>query len=173
MFHDINSQSRGPSRTSPFIPRLNSQNTMSNHFFSSNKKSLEKPSSSNESGLTNDFRDDLDFDIPSVEDLQRGDLVSDVPHNYNIPSMNTLAQDAVVTGNINVDGELKIYGKVIGDITSSSNVIIGESGVVEGNVKATGMEVAGRFNGNAEISGEFLASSTGTIYGDLVLIIPI
>jgi len=36
---------------------------MSNHFFSSNKKSLEKPSSSNESGLTNDFRDDLDFDI--------------------------------------------------------------------------------------------------------------
>ncbi|TCD47126.1 polymer-forming cytoskeletal protein [Chlorobium sp. N1] len=113
--------------------------------------------------------DDLDFDIPSVEDLQKEEYASDIHRNDNDASMNILAQGAVLKGNINVDGELKIYGKVIGDIISSSGVFIGETGVVEGNVKSAGMEVSGTFRGNAEVSGEFLVSSTGRIFGDLVI----
>jgi len=112
---------------------------------------------------------DLDFDIPSVEDLQTEVFASDIVHKDNASSMNILAQGAALTGNITVDGELKIYGKVLGDIISSSSVIIGESGLVEGNVKAAGMEVAGTFRGNAEVTGEFLVSSTGKIFGDLLI----
>jgi len=139
--------------------------------FSSNRRTPEKEPfrdvAGDQNGLEEDF--DLDFDIPSVEDLQKEVFVSDILHKDNGSSMNILAQGAVLNGNITVEGELKIYGKVLGDIISSSSVLIGESGLVEGNVKAVGMEVAGTFRGNAEVSGEFLVSSTGKIFGDLVI----
>lgn len=142
---------------------------MLNNFFSSNRKPHEKAPPRDRPGETDGLGDDFDFDIPSVEDIGKDEFTADILHNDNDSSMNILAQGAVLKGNITVEGELKVYGRVIGDILSSSSVFIGESGFVEGNVRAAAMEVAGTFRGNAEVSGEFLVSSTGNIFGDLVI----
>lgn len=141
---------------------------MLNNLFSSNKKPPQHLQPG-DGAPGSEGMDDLDFDIPSVEDLQKEEYLPDIQRNDKSTSMNILAQGAVLKGNINLDGQLKIYGRVEGEITSSSEVYIGDSGIVEGNIKAASMEVAGTFRGNAEVSGALLVSSTGKIIGDLMI----
>ena len=83
--------------------------------------------------------------------------------------MNLIAKSAVLEGTLMIEGDLKVEGKIIGDIVADGNIMLEDGGVIEGNVKASALIVGGNFKGNAEISGECLVSSTGSIEGDLVI----
>lgn len=142
---------------------------MRNNIFSSNRNPQIKAAPLDRQSDTAGFGEDFDFDVPSVGDIEKKEFTAEIHYNDNDSSMNILSKGATLKGNITVEGELKVYGRVIGDIISSSGVFIGESGFVEGNVRAASMEVSGTFRGNADVSGEFLVSSTGKIFGDLVI----
>ena len=84
-------------------------------------------------------------------------------------TMSIISKGATLEGNITVDGSLKIDGYLKGEVICSSSVIIGEDGTLEGTIKAASMQVAGIFKGIAEIDGECIVSSTGTVSGELAI----
>ncbi|RXK85121.1 polymer-forming cytoskeletal protein [Chlorobaculum sp. 24CR] len=96
---------------------------------------------------------------------------SSTNNHINAPTntMNLIAKSAVLEGTLMIEGDLKVEGKIIGDIIANGNIMLEDGGFIEGNVKACALIVGGSFKGNAEISGECLVSSTGNVEGDLVI----
>lgn len=65
-------------------------------------------------------------------------------------NVTTISAGTNVTGKIDIQCELNIDGDVKADVTSSGTVKIGQTGIVEGNLTAKSLIVAGRFIGNAD-----------------------
>ncbi|WP_046005645.1 bactofilin family protein [Pseudoalteromonas rubra] len=83
-----------------------------------------------------------------------------------------ISPDTEITGNIQCDGELQIDGKVTGDL-NVAQLIIGESGLVEGNIIAKQVQVRGQVQGgiNADsVTLEPSARVTGDIEHDTLSI---
>jgi cytoskeletal protein CcmA (bactofilin family) len=53
-----------------------------------------------------------------------------------------------LSGNINSNGDLRIDGTVIGNITSAAKIIIGNTGYVEGDIQCQQADVTGKISGN-------------------------
>lgn len=82
-------------------------------------------------------------------------------------SSNTIGKGTVVEGTIETFGNIRIEGKIIGDVKTKSKVVIGQSAVVEGNILAQNADVEGELNGNIEISELLTLKPTSIINGDI------
>ncbi|MEW6622382.1 MAG: polymer-forming cytoskeletal protein [Bacillota bacterium] len=70
-------------------------------------------------------------------------------------------------GNIKAEGTLRVDGKIEGEIESQGDILIGESGVVIGGIKARNILVAGIIKGDVVISGRIEIASSGKLEGDI------
>lgn len=80
-----------------------------------------------------------------------------------------LMEGTSVQGELVAESDIRIDGKVSGRITCSATLIIGSEGAVEGEASTVNMRVAGRFKGNADVSGELRLEETSVIDGDLTV----
>ena len=81
-------------------------------------------------------------------------------------SNNIIGEGSVLKGNLNTSGNVRLEGKVIGDLSSSSKVACGAS-VVDGNVIAENAEIAGKVTGKVTVSELLILKSTASIHGDI------
>lgn len=82
-------------------------------------------------------------------------------------SNNIIGKGTIIQGNLESVANIRIEGKLIGDIKTKAKIAIGEGGVVNGNILANNMEVAGTINGNIEITGLLAIKATAVITGDI------
>jgi cytoskeletal protein CcmA (bactofilin family) len=78
-----------------------------------------------------------------------------------------IADGTVIRGDIETPSNLRIDGKVIGNIISTSNVAIGKGGMVDGNVAAATLRVSGAIKGNIEVSVKLILDASASILGDI------
>jgi len=71
-------------------------------------------------------------------------------------------------GTLRAEGNIRIEGTFIGDITTKGRIVIGELGKVNGNLIGESVETAGTVNGNV-IARKVSVMRTGRILGDLRL----
>lgn len=71
-------------------------------------------------------------------------------------------------GTLRAEGNIRIEGAFLGDVTTTGRVVIGEHGTVEGNLIGESVETAGVVKGNV-IARRVSVSRTGRILGDLRL----
>ena len=69
-----------------------------------------------------------------------------------LKTMNMLGLGSVIEGNIKTEGDIRIDGKVIGNVQVNSKLAIGETGLIEGNVICKNASIEGRVKGNLQIS---------------------
>ena len=62
---------------------------------------------------------------------------------------------------------IRIDGTFYGNVDLEGNLILGDTGIVEGNIHAKYMIVAGQVRGNIECDTILHVSSTARIYGDI------
>jgi len=91
---------------------------------------------------------------------------------YSKQSMDTsnskpsvISEETVLTGNIKTPGALHIEGKVNGDLEVAS-LTIGPSGIFEGNVNCSNLNIRGRFSGKSECR-ELVVASSAQIDADI------
>lgn len=72
-----------------------------------------------------------------------------------------------IQGTISSAGTIRIDGSYTGNITSDSDVIVGESGLIEGNIFASNVVISGKVNGNINCRSLLEISSTGRLVGDV------
>lgn len=78
-----------------------------------------------------------------------------------------IGQGATINGTVKTEGTLRVDGKIEGEITSTGDLIIGETGVVAANIVAQNVSVAGTVKGNIKASGKLDLLASGKIYGDI------
>lgn len=89
------------------------------------------------------------------------------------PAVNTDKVDTFIgkgtefKGTLNATGVLRIDGKVEGEVNTTGDVVIGETGRVEADIKTRHVTTAGEVRGNISAEGKLEIISTGKIYGDI------
>ena len=63
-------------------------------------------------------------------------------------SLNTLVKGTSIKGDIKAESDIRVDGKIDGTLTCNAKVIIGQTGVVEGEITCVNAVIEGRFDGN-------------------------
>lgn len=83
-------------------------------------------------------------------------------------SSNTIGKGTFLEGNVETFGNIRIEGKVTGNIKSKSKVALGPSSQVQGNITSQNADIEGEVRGKIEVSELLVLKSTATINGDIV-----
>lgn len=84
-------------------------------------------------------------------------------------SINTiLGHGSAITGNIKINGFVRIDGDIDGNLETDGNIIIGENARIRGNIKAKSVIVGGIVLGNIEASQSIKVLATSAVIGDIV-----
>ncbi len=83
-------------------------------------------------------------------------------------SSNIIGKGTVMNGSIETYGNIRIEGKIIGDIKTKSKAACGHSSYIEGNVLAQNAEIAGHITGTVEVSELLILKPSAIINGDII-----
>jgi cytoskeletal protein CcmA (bactofilin family) len=83
-------------------------------------------------------------------------------------SSNVIGKGTTLEGNIETFGNIRIEGKVRGNITSKSKVALGNSSHVDGNITAQNADIEGEVKGKIEISEMLVLKATSVVHGDII-----
>jgi cytoskeletal protein CcmA (bactofilin family) len=83
-------------------------------------------------------------------------------------SSNTIGKGTFLEGNVETYGNIRIEGKVTGNVKSKSKVALGPSSFVQGNVIAQNADLEGEVKGRIEIAELLVLKATAVIHGDIV-----
>lgn len=78
-----------------------------------------------------------------------------------------IGEDSIVEGNILSKSSLRIDGKVLGDIRSEGDIMIGVKGAVSSNIHARNVHVAGMVDGTITTSQTLSITPTGKVNGSI------
>ena len=82
--------------------------------------------------------------------------------------MNVIAQGTQLQGNMVTASDCRIDGMLRGNIESKAKIIVGRSGMVEGNIKCANIEIEGNVRAESLIVTELLAlKATANLIGNI------
>ena len=83
-------------------------------------------------------------------------------------SSNIIGKGTIVNGSIETFGNIRVEGRVVGDIKTKSKAAFGNSSQVDGSVLAQNAEVAGHIAGTIEVTELLVLKATASIDGDII-----
>jgi len=93
--------------------------------------------------------------------LNRKEVVSS-PGMHNVLSSGT-----VLTGNLVTDDDIRIDGIIEGNIISKGKIIIGNNGVVTGDIECYNLDLIGKVRGNVQCTEIVILRSSSNLIGDI------
>ena len=90
--------------------------------------------------------------------------------NKEIPSYNMIGVGTTITGNVQVKGDFRIDGSLIGNIECSGKLTIGASGFIEGQIVCQNAENSGIIKGNIEVSELLFLKDNSNFHGDILTV---
>lgn len=85
-----------------------------------------------------------------------------------VNSNNIIGKGSTFTGNIDTYGNLRVEGRIIGNIRSKSKIAVGQSAFIEGNILAQVSEIEGEVKGSVEVTDLLILKPTCVISGDII-----
>ncbi len=83
-------------------------------------------------------------------------------------AINLVGTGTVIKGEINSKGDIRVDGKVIGQMRSEGKIVIGNSGVVEGEIYCLNADFSGKVNGKADVKELLTLKASSTFLGDII-----
>ena len=81
--------------------------------------------------------------------------------------LNLIAAGTVFEGKLRTPGSIRIDGKIVGEITATQNVSIGNSGDIDGNISAKNMTIGGKIKGMVVVQEKLVLESKAVVRGDI------
>lgn len=96
-------------------------------------------------------------------------MFSKIAAKSNLETMvaNKINDGTVISGNLSAQTDLRIDGKVNGDIHCASKVVIGATSDINGNIKCNDLTIEGKVKGNLEVNGVLFFRNTAAFEGDV------
>ncbi|MCR5115312.1 MAG: polymer-forming cytoskeletal protein [Bacteroidales bacterium] len=82
-------------------------------------------------------------------------------------SVNTIANGTNLVGNIDATTDCRIDGRIKGNINCKSKIIIGKTGVVEGDINCNSIDIEGQVKANINAADIISLRSTAVLAGDI------
>jgi cytoskeletal protein CcmA (bactofilin family) len=79
----------------------------------------------------------------------------------------TLGPKDSLIGKLTFDGEVRVSGKVEGDIKATGDVSVEDGGNVNATVEGNNISVRGNLHGNVTAKGKLSVGGAGTVMGDV------
>lgn len=88
-------------------------------------------------------------------------------HQQDQRAFNLIAAGTDIDGNIVTTGDLRIDGRIAGDVSCTAKLIIGENGMVIGNIHCKSGEVSGAVEGRIIAVENLQLNPTASVKGDI------
>lgn len=82
-------------------------------------------------------------------------------------SINLIAQGTEINGDISTPGDLRIDGKITGNVTCTAKLVIGELGDIQGNINCQSGEISGAVHGQIVANDVLQLNHSASIHGDI------
>ena len=82
--------------------------------------------------------------------------------------INIIGAETTITGDIVTKGDIRLDGKLEGNLRAEGKVIIGETGQIQGTVSCKNLEVLGKINGKIEVHELSVLKSSATLQADMI-----
>jgi cytoskeletal protein CcmA (bactofilin family) len=82
-------------------------------------------------------------------------------------SINIIGIGTEIKGDLNTKGDVRIDGKIIGDLSSKAKVVIGTTGEVIGNIYSESAEILGLVKGDLSITETLFLKATANVNGNV------
>lgn len=83
-------------------------------------------------------------------------------------SINLIGSGTVIEGDIRSNGDIRIDGTVIGNVLTKAKVVVGSTGIIEGDVNCQNTDVSGTVKGKLTVSELTFLKSSASITGDIL-----
>lgn len=87
--------------------------------------------------------------------------------NKTIDEISLIARHLEITGDITGAGDLKIDGRLNGNLNLEGNLLLSESAEIKGNIVAKNFDCNGIIEGNILVKGKLTIGSKSKIVGDI------
>jgi len=81
--------------------------------------------------------------------------------------LNMIGLGTVIKGGLSSEGDLRIDGRIEGDVASKSKIAMGASAVIQGNTNARSADISGQINGDLHVSETLFLRSSAKINGNI------
>jgi len=88
-------------------------------------------------------------------------------NNSSSVDVSILSSGVKIEGKLYSEGNMRIDGKILGDVTVNGNLTLGDSATVEGEVKAMNVTLSGSIEGSVEANEKVILESGSSLVGDL------
>lgn len=80
---------------------------------------------------------------------------------------NALTAGSKIIGTVIADSDIRIDGIIEGDVKCSGKVVIGEKGLLKGNISCQNCEIQGKVDGKIEVHQTLALRATANIHADV------
>lgn len=81
--------------------------------------------------------------------------------------MNVIHKGTELDGNLNVNGSIRIDGKLKGKVKATEKIVIGQTGIIDGELIAKDINLSGRCRGTISAENSCIFQSTAEFEGDI------
>ena len=83
-------------------------------------------------------------------------------------AINLVGSGTTIKGELDSKGDVRIDGKIIGEVRSKGKIVLGDTGVIEGDVYCTNADFSGKIEGKADVSELLALKATAVFNGDII-----
>ncbi len=87
---------------------------------------------------------------------------------FNPNNLNIINAGTSIIGDLSSEGDMRIDGSVKGYISSKARLVLGATCKIDGDIKATNLELSGEVNGNIFVTEVLTIKATAKVNGDIV-----
>ena len=81
--------------------------------------------------------------------------------------INIIGAGTTIKGDIDCNGDMRIDGKITGNINISGKIVVGPTGDINGQITCKNSEVEGKIDGKIFVAELLVLKSTASVLGDI------
>jgi cytoskeletal protein CcmA (bactofilin family) len=85
----------------------------------------------------------------------------------NGTELNLITAGTVFEGKLRTPGSIRVDGKVVGEITATQNVSLGNAGDIDGNISAKNVTIGGKIKGMIFAQEKLVFEAKAVVRGDI------
>ncbi|HEV7620469.1 MAG TPA: polymer-forming cytoskeletal protein [Flavisolibacter sp.] len=82
-------------------------------------------------------------------------------------SATLISSGTILQGDVKSDNDLRIDGTIQGNVSSSAKIVVGPSGIIEGNIHANGVDITGKVIGNISVKELLQLRAQSNVEGNI------
>lgn len=98
------------------------------------------------------------------KNTEKTDAAKNIRH---MGAVSTIAAGTTINGDMESDSDMRIDGNIIGNVYCKAKIVLGESGIIQGDLHAANADLFGTVNGNVISKDLLCLKSKSTVNGNV------